>query len=51
MIWLKARRKFLVATAGAVLELATLAFGASNTWVILAEGAATALGVYRVPNK
>lgn len=48
--WFNGHRKAITAAAGVVIGGATVAFGTSNHWVTLAVAAATALGVYAVPN-
>ena len=43
--------KAAVAVAGALIEVGVLVWGTDNHWVAAGIAAATALGVYGVPNK
>jgi type IV secretory pathway protease TraF len=50
LAWWRSHRKAVVAAAGLVLTVASLA-APDNKWVAAAVSAAAALGVYVVPNK
>lgn len=43
--------KFITAIIGAGVSYVTWRYGGGNQWVVLAVQAASALGVYGVPNK
>jgi hypothetical protein len=48
--WAGKHAKLLTATAGAVLSVVTQVYGAGNHWLLAVTAAATAFGVYVVPN-
>lgn len=48
--WIAAHRKLLAAIAGAALTIALQVWGPDNPWVSLAVLAASAAGVYQLPN-
>ena len=49
--WTAGHRKTIVAALTALISLATLKWGAGNTWIIAIVAVATVAGVYQVPNK
>ncbi len=48
--WVAAHRKLLAGVAGFALTFAVLMWGTDNPYVALAVGAASCLGIERVPN-
>ncbi len=49
--WIAAHRKALAAASGAVIVLLVDVYGTNVAWLNLVIAAATAAGVYRVPNR
>lgn len=49
--WILAHSKAETAVAGVVLTVAQTEWGPGNKWVSLGVLVATALGVYRIPNR
>ena len=50
MTWARSHAKLLAAVAGGATTAAVSVWGTSSPWVQIAVLAATAAGVYRVPN-
>lgn len=48
--WTAAHRKLIAAVTGMAITVAIQAFGENNPWVSLAVLAASAAGVYQLPN-